>query len=505
MGKTEKICKNIFYRIFAVSFSWLMINVLFFNPFFDYKPYIVLPLAAVWFVFMALAFRLVEKYESFINQNTIKFLAGFFALLWLTQFVVYSLCAGYPTRDFERVFTGAYNYTITGSIQDPYLDYFYKFPNNMPLTIILQFIFRRVYKFGITNFFAVGALFNRRCISAAYLFTFLSVRNAMGTKYAAFAVILLYFCLPLQIYISIFYTDTTSMLYPPLIIYFYQTAGKLKGKKKNILFCITMGLITGLGIKIKYSVAIALIAVIIRCIIKFDLKKLAAVAVSTALGFALVSAAFDRFMYKNILDKEKAYDMSTPFLAWIAMGVQGDGTHSADDNHYIWAQETHEEKVDGAKFLLKARLEYMGPAGYIKFLNAKAVRSFGSGNLDYPNTVSESPMKQNFMIDVLNPQGRYNAVFDNIIQGYHILIFLMLCVGAVSGVLGKDRRMFVWQVSSLGMLLFLLLWEAGTRYLLNYYPVFVSASLAGFALVFDKIFDVRKADVLKREKQAVIN
>ena len=72
MGKTEKICKNIFYRIFAVSFSWLMINVLFFNPFFDYKPYIVLPLAAVWFVFMALAFRLVEKYESFINQNTIK-------------------------------------------------------------------------------------------------------------------------------------------------------------------------------------------------------------------------------------------------------------------------------------------------------------------------------------------------------------------------------------------------------------------------------------------------
>ena len=197
--------------------------------------------------------------------------------------------------------------------------------------------------------------------------------------------------------------------------------------------------------------------------------------------------------------------MSTPFLAWIAMGVQGDGTHSADDNHYIWAQETHEEKVDGAKFLLKARLEYMGPAGYIKFLNAKAVRSFGSGNLDYPNTVSESPMKQNFMIDVLNPQGRYNAVFDNIIQGYHILIFLMLCVGAVSGVLGKDRRMFVWQVSSLGMLLFLLLWEAGTRYLLNYYPVFVSASLGGFVLVFDKIFDVKKADVLKREKQAVIN
>ena len=487
MNKTDRICKNIFYRIFTLCFSWLMINVLFFNPYFDYKPYIVLPIAAVWFALMFLAFKAVEKHRDFIERNTVKFLVCFFIVLRFTQFVTYNLCGGYPTRDFERVFTGAYNYTITGVIEDPYLDYFYKYPNNMPITIILQFIFRRAHKFGITNFFAVGALFNRRCISAAYLFTFLSVRNAMGTKYAAFAVILLYFCLPLQTYISIFYTDTTSMLFPPLIIYFYQTVGKPKGKIQNILFCIAMGLAVGLGIKIKYSVAIALIAVIIRCVIKFDFKRLAVIAVSSAMGFALVSGVFDRFMYRNILDKDKAYDMSTPFLAWIAMGMQGDGTHSADDNHFIWAQETHEDKVDGAKFLLKARLEYMGPVGYIKFLNEKAVRSFGSGNLDYPNTVSDSPMKQNFMIDILNSQGKYNAVFDNIIQGYHVTVFLMICIGGAVGVSGKDRRLFARQLSSFGMFLFLLLWEAGTRYLLNYYPVFISASLAGFAFVFEKI------------------
>ena len=96
-------------------------------------------------------------------------------------------------------------------------------------------------------------------------------------------------------------------------------------------------------------------------------------------------------------------------------------------------------------------------------------------------------MKQNFMIDILNSQGKYNAVFDNIIQGYHVIVFLMICIGGAVGVSGKDRRLFVRQLSSFGMFLFLLLWEAGTRYLLNYYPVFISASLAGFAFVFEKI------------------
>ena len=77
MNKTDRICKNIFYRIFTLCFSWLMINVLFFNPYFDYKPYIVLPIAAVWFALMFLAFKAVEKHRDFIERNTVKFLVCF--------------------------------------------------------------------------------------------------------------------------------------------------------------------------------------------------------------------------------------------------------------------------------------------------------------------------------------------------------------------------------------------------------------------------------------------
>ena len=59
----------------------------------------------------------------------------------------------------NRVKSPEFPNTIAGVIEDPYLDYFYKYPNNMPLTILLQFLFRAVYRVtGWTNLFVLGAL-----------------------------------------------------------------------------------------------------------------------------------------------------------------------------------------------------------------------------------------------------------------------------------------------------------------------------------------------------------
>lgn len=486
-NKFETITKNILYWVFFASFAALLVGIVFLNPYFDYKPYIVLPVAGVWFVIFAFIYKIVKRNIEHIENNLLKFGIVFFVILTIVQILLYNVRGGYPTRDFANVFTGAYNYTITGKIEDPYLDYFYKYPNNLPITVVLQFIFRIAHKFGIENYFVIGSVFNALCIDLTYLFTFLSVKKIDSTKNAVMAILILFFCLPLQTYISIFYTDTTSMLYPPAILYFYLLLGEENSLKKKVLLCRMFGLLIGFGMKIKYSVAIMVIAVAVRCILKFEFKKMLSVVLSCIVGFSAAGAIFDGFIYKHILDKDKSYDMQTPYIAWIAMGMQGDGTHSSGDNHFVWAHDTHEEKVEAAEFLLKARLEYMGAKGYVKFLGKKAIRSFGSGNLDYPNTVSDSPMHQNIMIDILNSQGKYNFIYDNIIQGYHILIFTMIVAGMAMGAVRKNRKYFVAQLASFGMLLFLLLWEAGTRYLLNYYPIFIMSALPAIEETMNKL------------------
>ena len=49
-NKFETITKNILYRVFFASFAALLVGIVFLNPYFDYKPYIVLPVAGVWFI-----------------------------------------------------------------------------------------------------------------------------------------------------------------------------------------------------------------------------------------------------------------------------------------------------------------------------------------------------------------------------------------------------------------------------------------------------------------------
>ncbi len=448
----------------------------------------------VWCAVFLIIYKILNKYSATIENKTNKLLILFFILLTCTQIIVYYFAAGYPTIDFEKVFTGAYNYTITGEILDPYLDYFYKFPNNMPITIIYQFIFRVFHKLGVTNFFMLGAVLNGICIQLAYLFVFLSVKELSNPKNAFLAIIILYFCMPLQTYISVFYTDTTTMLYPVAAIYFYLLICKQKNSKtQNLILALLLGAFVAVGTLIKNSVILALIAILIVLFLNLQLKKACACLASFIVIFALVSGASNAFMYNNILDKTVAEDKATPFIAWIAMGLKGDGAHNADDNHYVWAFETKEEKVDASKQLLIQRLQEKGPINYLNFLNKKAVRSFGSGNFNAQYIVANALMKDNFAVDIIYPDGKYFEIYDTIAQAYHVLIMVFLIIGAILSKLLKDYRFLVFQVSTFGLLLFLLLWEAGTRYLLNYYPVLIVSGI------------VCAVSLYKKTKHTVIN
>lgn len=60
-NKFETITKNILYRVFFASFAALLVGIVFLNPYFDYKSYIVLPVAGVWFVIFAFMYKIVKE------------------------------------------------------------------------------------------------------------------------------------------------------------------------------------------------------------------------------------------------------------------------------------------------------------------------------------------------------------------------------------------------------------------------------------------------------------
>lgn len=484
-NKTADQFKRAFLIVFTVLFGWLFINVLFGNMHYEYyQPAWVIACALVWGGVFVAAFWASRRYAVFLQRREKWVLVGFSVLLLATQLFFYSQLAAYPTRDFERVFTGAVNYAVNGFIEEPYLDYFYKFPNNMPVTIVLQLFFRVGNRIGFRNFYLIGALIGAACIWLTYLFVYLCCRKLWGVGQGVFTLVLLYLCLPLQTYISIFYTDVLALPFIPFAFYSYlcwKDAKTTKGKIAAAL-CLTLGV--AFGAQLKYSVVLILLAICVDMLLHADWKKLAVTAVLFLAGFMLFSAAFTAYMYNSFLEEEGAADMATPFVSWIMMGLKGDGAHNPEDNNMIWVWPTKEEKEAQAWAELKARLGQFTPVSFLRFLNQKSIRSFGSGNLDYPHTVADSPMKQTFLVECVSEGGKYFMVFDTIAQGYHVALFVFIIAGAAAMAKKKEYGVLVPHIATMGHYLFLLLWESGQRYLLHYYGMYILAASTSFWILW---------------------
>lgn len=483
-GRISGTLKRVFFIVFAVVFAILFVQVVFANPHFEYNIPLTLLFAVLWgALFFGLYMLLVRsRFGCLLEKREKLFLLLFFVFQIFTQLFFFSQTAGYASFDVEKVHYGALNFTVNGFIEDPYLDYFYKYPHNMPLVILLQFVYRLFYRFGLPmeNFLYLGMAVNAVCMLLAFLFTYLCARHLFGVRYGFLAFAVLYLCIPLQSYVSVFYTDTLTLLFAPFAFYCYLRMRDAKTRKGRILAAIAMGAGLAFGAKLKYSVVIVLIAILATLLLNGKWKQLLASLGVFLVCFSLLTMGFNRYMYAHFLDESLAADKATPFASWIMMSLTGDGSHNAYDNDRVWYYETAEEKQQEAIQVIKERLASRNLWQHIQFYNQKSLRSFGSGNLDAVRWVVDAPIRDTTLARLMTPGYPGNKELDTFFQGYHVMLFSLIIAGAIIAARKKDCSMFMPYLAIFGLYLFLLLWEASQRYLLSFYGLFVLAAV--FAL-----------------------
>ena len=445
---------------------------------------VILSTAAWSAVFFLLAW-VTRKYGAFLRAHEKICLVGFFVLLFATQIFFYLRLASYPTRDFDQVFRGAYTYAIAGKMDALQIDYFYKHPNNLPFTIVLTFLFRAARKFGMDayeSYIALASALNGLCLAVGYLFTYLCARRLKNVHTGFVALAILYLCLPLQFLISVCYTDTTTLWFAPFAFYLYLCAKAQTKRRHKILLYGAIGIVMGLGTQIKYSVAFTVIAIAIDAVLSRKWKHGLAALCSLGIGFFLWGAVLNGFVYAHVLDKSLARDAATPFSSYIMMSMHGDGAFNAADRQFAWAFDTKEEKEAAIRAQIKKQMQSYTPASFAVFLNQKAVRSFGSGNMEYDFTAANSPMHQNFWVECISKGGRWYDACGIVTQGWHVAVYLLCVACAIQSFRRKNHAAFVPLVSLFGLLLFLLFWEASQRYLVNY----TAMAVLGVALLFSE-------------------
>ena len=406
--------------------------------------------------------------------------------------------------DFKWIMDSAKEIATTGTTQN--LFYFKIFPNNWAAFIIATVGMK------ITFGNEIGAyIINLIMIFLSGLFAVLVAKKIGGNKLAVNLMLFIIGCAPLYLYSPIVYTDSLSIAFPVATFYFWLLAKDNKDKysKKHILTIILMGIVGAIGFCIKPVAGIILIAILIEEIFSNLNKEKIFKAGIVVITFSVIIISFNKFGEKFLIKDSKKNDLAFPVTHWIMMGLNkpeneggtsiGYGAYSQDDADYTSTSGNYDEKKSANIKKIKERLKELKISGYIKFLINKFDYIWNDGSyyclkLIGWDTINKTSIPYKIVLDE-----NYNTIFKRYMTNYNNCLFLIILIGIIIEVFKKqdNKEIRVLGISIVGIAIFLLIWEARSRYIYFMLPIFCIFSAYEFLEIYKHIGNI----VIKKNKK----
>lgn len=474
----------IFYIAFSFGFLWLLLNVILNNQWYYMNQLKAIFSMLFYSVVLFFVYKLTTRYQDFLQRNAIPLVAAVLMIVFGMQ-----LSIGYwfritPSFDVDAIYNGAITWNKTGNLGD-YMDYFCQFPNNLGGLFALSTIFRFADLIHFTDYNGMAIIFNGCMIVLSFLLIYLTCSKLFGTTQGMAALLFSVCCLPLLFYTPVFYTDTLSICFPILGYYLYIRAKIAKSTAMRIALSILIGVVFSVGMFIKMTVIIMLIAILIDMLLTCNVKKyILPIACSSiiigagCLGFLSVRS--------SVLDHKIYQEKNLPYSHWIMMGLKDMGTYNGEDYDYTYSFATLPEKKAGIQKEIKARMEKYNPISLFKHLSNKTAYTFGSGQYGVDTMLDDDPQNENWFHSYVIYTDETNEThfknFNSYTQGYHLLLLLLIAASSFAALKNRKSRNFYFigpKIAITGLILFLMMWEASSRYIINYLPVMVVCAFSG--------------------------
>jgi len=363
--------------------------------------------------------------------------------------------------------------------------YFAKYPNQVPLTILLYYIYRlgMLLNFGNLKLFAV--IVNSFFISITAFFTYLSIRKIKNCNFALIGLLFFIINPIFYMYTSYFYTDTLCMPFAAIAIYLFLVS-RDKKKITNILCLLLSGFLLAIGFKIRVVVAILLIGIILTLWLNNEnLKSIFKTSVCMVLGFLLGVFSYSQIALSFEIPKDE--NLEFPIYHWVMMGLNEEsvGKYNEVDHAYTKGQPTKEAKKDADIKVIKERIHDLGILGYLKLSIIKNNVNWSNGAYRYLDKMAN--------VEKFGPGYEYvggnNLVFTmyalQICKGLILVVFSYLVFLEVKKRGDKNIRFIV--VSLFGAFLFYVIWEVQARYSLSFLPWMILLFPFGISAIEEKI------------------
>lgn len=348
------------------------------------------------------------------------------------------------------------------------IGYFAKYTNQVPLTIILYYIYKLGSLLHFSNVKTFAIIINSLFIAISAFFTYLSIKKISNKDNALLALIFFVINPIFYMYASYYYTDTLCMPFAAIAIYLFLISKDKKGRS-SIILLLLCGLILALGFKVRVVVAILLIGIIMTKWLEGDkLKNIAKVSACLLGGFAIGLFTYNLVASSFIIPKDEKLEF--PIYHWVMMGLNEErtGRYNEEDHTYTKSQVNKEEKKQADIKVIKERLKNFGIFRYISFLAQKININWSNGAYRYLDKMTN--------VDEFSVGYEYVAG-NNII---FILYALQICKGLILVLLTyvivlelfkkNNKSVKFIMVSLFGAFLFYLIWEVQARYSLSFLP-----------------------------------
>ena len=381
--------------------------------------------------------------------------------------------------DFRWVMDTAKQIADTGSIELTNLNYFKMFPNNIPIlamvTISMKIFFNNEIGAYILNIAAV-------LISA--ILGVLVAYKTKGEKLAFNVILLMILCCPFYLYTPIIYSDTLSAMFPvlTLLLWILFKESKQKGnRKKQYIYWILMTISSVIAFLIKPVAAIVLIAIIVDSI--FTNEKNLKFIIITVITFLLMNSIYNIVVTKFFIRDEKHNNIVFPYTHWVMMGLNtpkeqggtsiGWGGYSQEDSILTETQPTYDEKVQTNLKVTKERLLNFGFKGYMEFLKNKFIYVWEDPTFYVLakigwDTINKDSLPYTYVLGEKSQQ-----IFIPYTNIFYTMLILLIAIAIIYDILKhKDQNIRIMGISMVGIAIFLLIWEARSRYIYFLIPIF---------------------------------
>lgn len=402
------------------------------------------------------------------------------------RYIVYS--------DLSEVHKSAIQLVENGQILEN--NYLNRYTNNIPITLFWGLIYKVFSIIGFCDYKLIGIIINMISVDLFIFILCLFIKKKYNIERMLLVLLFIVVNPMFYVYLPTYYTNTMSLIFYISLIYIYYVFTKNDFK---VIYLIYIGLIASVGIKIRVTVGIVLIAILIHLIKNNKFKEYI-----KWMGIILITVVVGIGAY-NVTERQYIkFDYSQtkyPITHWLMMGSKGYGGYNSEDVAFTASFDKYEEKVKATTMEFGKRVLTNGIGGNLETITNKVNRVWCSGTYGFRQNVNSV---ENFNSLYPYIMGERSKLFNYYCQIMHItLLFLTLIYGYREV---KNRNVeinSIFQLIILGGFVFYIFWEANSRYALMFLPFFILLGLKGLYILNEASNDVCRIKIEKVNK--VIN